>query len=107
MTDRALDRRFYQQMGVCPVCRKESLFGDEKECLECRATKYIESRKFRIKHPNYHSEWRRNLYKKRSENHQCTYCGIDLDDDYKFKMCPKCLNKNKLLLRKSRARRGI
>lgn len=106
MTEKTLDRRFYQKMGVCPVCRKESLFGDEKECPECRVIKYIESKKFRAKHPDYHAKRRMNLYKNRVANHECTYCGKPLDDDYKFRMCVKCRIKQNNYLRLSRERRG-
>lgn len=101
------DREFFQNIGICPVCRKRKLIGDEKECLNCRTIKYSKNRKWVNEHPNYHSEWRMNKYNERSKNHQCTYCGTPLDDDYKFKMCPKCLNKSKLTLQRSRARRGI
>lgn len=31
------ERVFYQSIGLCPICHKEKLWGDEKMCPECRA----------------------------------------------------------------------
>lgn len=31
------DRQFYISHHVCPYCRKNNLFGEEKACPECRA----------------------------------------------------------------------
>ena len=103
----AVDRKFYQKMGVCPECRKETLFGDEKACLKCRAIKYAKCRQFRKEHPRYDADRRMIQYKERANNHQCTACGLQLDDDSKYKMCPKCLNRNRINLRRSRATRGV
>lgn len=33
-------RKFLKQMGLCPRCGKNKLFGDEKECPECVAMMY-------------------------------------------------------------------
>lgn len=107
MTEYQLDVKFYQKMGVCPMCRKNDLLGDEKYCPECRAIKYVWQVKWRKEHPNYAKEKRKEVYRQRSLNHQCTYCGIQLEKDYSFKMCPKCLCKNRIKLKKSRAMRGI
>lgn len=30
-------REFYIAIGICPVCNKNTLYGEEKACLECRA----------------------------------------------------------------------
>ena len=32
-----------------------------------------------------------DTYKRRKANHECTYCGANLPDDYKFFKCEKCL----------------
>lgn len=29
-------RAFLRSLGICPVCGKEKLFGEEKQCIECR-----------------------------------------------------------------------
>ena len=34
------DRKFYQNIKICPYCKKEKLFGDESVCLECSAKFY-------------------------------------------------------------------
>ena len=107
MTENQKTNKFYQKMGVCPMCRKTTLIGEEKFCPDCRAIKYTWQIKWRKEHPNYNKEKRRELYQMRSEMHLCTYCGIQLTDDYRFKMCPKCLNKTKMQLRRSRAKRGL
>lgn len=31
------DREFYIALGICPVCNKNTLYGREKSCPECRA----------------------------------------------------------------------
>lgn len=33
-------REFLKKIHVCPTCGKNTLFGDEKVCLECLARKY-------------------------------------------------------------------
>lgn len=101
------DRRFYQSIGICPNCHKERLYGDEKECLKCCSEKYAYLRKFREEHPDYDKNKRAITYKKRSLNHQCTQCGVQLDTDYKYKMCSKCLIRARVNLKLSRERRGM
>lgn len=32
-----LTRAYYIKRGVCPMCRKNYIFGDEKRCPECSA----------------------------------------------------------------------
>lgn len=40
------DRRelisWYKENRICPTCRKNSLFGDEKMCIECSAKRYTQ-----------------------------------------------------------------
>lgn len=31
------------------------------------------------------------VYERRKANHECTYCGVKLPEDYKFAKCEKCL----------------
>ena len=101
------DRRFYQSIGICPVCHKEPLFGEEKECQKCQTIRYARVIKWRKEHPGYDKNKRKERYHKRLDNHECTYCGQKLDDNYEFKMCPKCLIKSRLSVKRSRERRGV
>lgn len=34
------DYKFYQNIGICPICHKEKILGDEKICLLCSAERY-------------------------------------------------------------------
>ena len=38
--ERNATRKLYQKYRVCPRCRKNNFFGDEKNCLECAAKQY-------------------------------------------------------------------
>lgn len=101
------DRRFFQSIGICPVCCKEKLFGEEKECQQCQAKRYARVIKWRKEHPGYDKLKRMQTYYKHIANHECSICGTKLDTDYKFKSCPKCLAKNKINLKRSRERRKV
>ncbi len=37
-------RIFYLRMGFCPVCHKHRIYGEEKECSECRARSLANNR---------------------------------------------------------------
>lgn len=39
------DRKFYQNMKICPYCRQERLWGDEMVCLECSAKIYVRNQR--------------------------------------------------------------
>lgn len=30
-------RAYYHRRGICPTCKKNTLFGEERTCIECRA----------------------------------------------------------------------
>ena len=34
------NKTFYRENGICPVCGKERLIGDEKQCISCRQKAY-------------------------------------------------------------------
>lgn len=40
-----LDRKFYQNIKICPYCKKTKLWGDERVCLECQAKAYIKNQR--------------------------------------------------------------
>lgn len=72
-------RKYYLSIGVCPVCKKEKLVGDEKQCITCR----LKAKEYREKHvyPNQkqyadrHKTYLKELYKVRAEKGICTRCG--------------------------------
>lgn len=72
-------RKYYLSIGICPVCRKEKLYGDEKQCLSCslKAKEYRENHTYpnQKQYVENHKIYSRNLYKYRSEKGICTRCG--------------------------------
>ena len=73
------DRKWYIENGICPVCRDNFLFGDEKVCLECGASKYAETMKSRERlgreHYNeVHKEWSKRTHHEMIERGICTRC---------------------------------
>lgn len=91
------DRKWYRENGICPRCRKNTLFGDEKECIECRATKYentINSRE-RLGREHYnevHKEWSKRTHHEMIERGICTRCR-KRNADYGYKTCGICRGK--------------
>lgn len=87
------DYQFYKRMGVCPMCRKESLFGSECACPECRAkgaeTKAKKREKNREKTRMYERQQKKNLSDRRRAEGKCYVCGKDLNDD-RHKACIRC-----------------
>lgn len=70
-----------KEMGICPKCQTEMLFGDERTCLKCkeRAAVYRETHplnqveKMRMMESN--RKRAKSKYKECSENGICTRCG--------------------------------
>lgn len=83
----------YQQAGVCPKCRKNSILGDEKTCPECRAiyaeamTKYI--KKNREQWNEYQKKMHKKAVNERREKGLCVRCGRKREDQ-RFKNCERC-----------------
>lgn len=82
-------RAFFKNIGICPICRKNKLFGDEKSCLECRAK--------RIQKKNITEEYLESRRKKQREKHRycvengiCTRCH-KRKAVYNRKKCEICL----------------
>ena len=65
--------------GVCPRCGKRKLWGDEKECIECRAEAAGRQAEWREKNSEAfresHAIWSKKTYSKRREAGICTRCG--------------------------------
>lgn len=73
------DRAFYRSIGVCPYCRINKLFGDEKQCIDCRE-KYHARRKpltdeQRARANANQSIQKKKLHAERIEMGICTRCG--------------------------------
>lgn len=44
-------RELYIKHKVCPICKKEPLFGDEKSCPECRVEKLECNSRWKVNNP--------------------------------------------------------
>lgn len=97
-----MTRKLYQKFGVCPVCRKNSLFGDEKNCLECSVKSYERTMKNRKKeHYNeVHKQWSKRTHHEMIEQGICTRCRKRKSDSG-YKTCGICRAKIRELKRKS------
>ena len=64
---------------MCPRCGKRKLWGDEKECIECRAEAAGRQAEWREKNSEAfresHAIWSKKTYSKRREAGICTRCG--------------------------------
>lgn len=97
-TDAYEIRHWYQDHGICPRCRKNDLFGDEKVCLECGAKEYGITMRSRERlgkehYNNRHNEWARKEHKRRIEQGICTRCGKRKVDSG-YKTCGICRTKD-------------
>lgn len=73
------DREFYKSIGICPVCGKNKLYGDEKACPECRAysANLMASKRAgnRDTYNSYQRDYSKSLYQRRKEQGICVRCG--------------------------------
>lgn len=96
-------RGFYRKIGICPVCRKESLFGEERQCIECREKAYARRNPYtEEQRERYNSRVRsrqKSLYHERAENGICTRCGKRKADSGR-KKCGACREKENQRRRK-------
>lgn len=90
-----LDRAWYREHGICPYCRKEKLFGDEKQCISCRLKYHYRKKpteEQRAKRNERFREQERERYAERSAQGICTRCG-KLKAVEGRKKCGICLDK--------------
>lgn len=84
---------WYQENGICPNCRKNSLVGDERVCLECSALAYSQRiARYNANPEEFKTKERENSKKvraRRIEKGLCARCGKPKADD-EFKTCEKC-----------------
>ena len=83
---------WFQENGICPVCRKYRLMNNEKSCLECRARKTNNNA---IRMNRNEQELRKkiairdsNKYNERKRLGLCVACGKDNDSE--FAVCNQC-----------------
>lgn len=73
------ERAFYKELGICPICHKNKLFGDEKSCLECKANeanyKSLSREVKREEYNLYMRIYQKQIYDARKEKRICTTCG--------------------------------
>lgn len=88
-------RKWYQQNGICPRCKKEKLYGDEKQCLECNAKSYEKVVKSRDRdHYNEtHREWSKRTHHEAISKGICTRCR-KRKADHGYKTCGICRAKD-------------
>lgn len=69
-------RKFLQDMGICPRCRKNKLYGDEKVCPECNAKAYtnVINTRDRERYNELHRQWSKRQYEIDKANGICTRC---------------------------------
>lgn len=100
-------RKKFLEIGICPMCKKEPLFGDEKSCPECRAWKTNLTEEYKKNNPEKVKIWNakknQNIRERRVERKEkglCTECAKELKgDECNYSMCPRCRDK---LAKKSR-----
>lgn len=69
-------RKWYQDNGICPRCRKNKLYGDEKNCVECSADAYAATMKSRDRetYNKNHAEWSKRTHQEMIDKGICTRC---------------------------------
>jgi len=89
-------REMRRMLNLCPQCGKK-LYGDEKNCIVCRAYHANKQSEYRNVNKDRINENNRNYYRRmrdeRNEKGLCTMCGCERDSDYK--MCSRCRAKQK------------
>lgn len=99
------DRESYLKYGICPTCKKNSVFGNEKNCPECRArnsnAKYIYVQKNRDKVNAQQRATRKSRYDADIENGICPRCRKNKCEDGK-KRCAYCRIKDNEARRRRR-----
>lgn len=71
-------RKWYKEHGICPICGKNKIFGEEKNCPECRAKKAEWMQKAREKNGKKINEQHKKSQNRRY--HELIDAGI----------CPNC-----------------
>lgn len=90
---------YYIENRICPMCKMNSLYGDERACPEClakaagRHKKYMEKIDIE-KYRKYEREYFRKRRQEQKKNGICIMCGKrKIDNGYKS--CGICRQKNR------------
>lgn len=97
------DRLWYLENRICPNCRKEKLFGDERSCLECSEKNYAAQQKYgkeiwRERERKYSSR-RKEIREEYFSKGICYQCRKRAIEEGK-KKCRICLDKDAEVHRK-------
>ena len=83
----------YIKLGICPSCRQNMLFGDERSCPECKAINYAYQMGVDKEHKNkIHREWSKKTHAEMIEKGICNRCRKRKADGG-FKTCTMCRDK--------------
>ena len=95
---RAESKKFYTSLGICYMCHKNRIYGDETVCPECAAKRSSRNEKTRqkptaeqIKHRHAYGK---NYYAECKKKKICPTCGSKVTDGYV--RCPKCREKGRM-----------
>ena len=84
---------FCREHKICPVCKKEKLYGKERHCPLCRAKNTERKLKYRNTVLDKDKEYKKMIYYKNKEireaNGLCTRCGKE-KNDLRYKLCGMC-----------------
>ena len=104
-------RKWYQDNHICPRCRINSLYGNEKNCTECSVKSYesmIRNRN-KDKYNKNHAEWSKRTHHEMIEKGICTRCRKrSADSGYKtcsICRCRETIKKRERNWKKSRSER--
>lgn len=89
-------RKWYQDNGICPRCRTNKLYGNEKNCLDCSTTAYIVemNNRDKEKYNKNHAEWSKRTHQEMIAKGICTRCRKrNVDNGYKT--CGICRAKDR------------
>lgn len=88
------ERDFYLNLGICPICRKYAIFGEEKSCPECKVKQSEEKAIYRSENREEYNENMRTYHNSRYQELRakglCTRCGKRKTNS---SMCGICANK--------------
>ena len=84
-------REFYLNAGICPICGRNDLVGEERVCEECKA-KQAERDKKRDKSKVY--SYTKERRKRLKAQGRCVICGAVLEQRG-YTSCPSCREKRR------------